>query len=77
MLEINEATKRDILAKDHEDQQRLHDVESQWVEGVVEVGTVAASASWLAGQVDEVSREQRSKYRGDSPESSWPPERAC
>jgi hypothetical protein len=47
ILEINKPSERDILAKDHENQQRLDDVESQWIKGIVEVGSVA-SAPWLA-----------------------------
>ena len=47
ILEINKPSKRDILAKDHENQQRFDDVESQWIKGIVEVGSVA-SAPWLA-----------------------------
>ena len=75
VLEINETTECDVLPKDEEHQQPFHDVEGQWVEGIIEVGRVATSGSWLAGQVDEVRGQQWQDEGGESPESSWPPER--
>lgn len=40
ILEINKPAERDILAKDHENQQRLDVVKGQWIESVVEAGKV-------------------------------------
>lgn len=74
MLEINESSKCDVLSKDHVCQQGFRDVESQWVKGIVEMCRVAASASWLARKIDEISRSQWDNESSKGPKQCGTPE---
>lgn len=76
VFEVDEAAEGDVLREDDIHQQGLDDVEGQRVEGVVEMRRVAASRLRLAGQVDEVGREQGDEESRETPKQRWTPERS-
>lgn len=75
-LEVDEASKGNVLRVNNVRDKRLGNVESQGVKGVSEVCSVTSASSWLASQVEEVRGEERHEKTGESPDQSRAPEGA-
>lgn len=76
VFEIYQAPEGIVLLVDDEGEERLDDIERQGIEGVVEVRGMGAPYPRLAGQVEEIGREQGHDEAGEGPQGGRAPEGA-